>query len=409
MNATYSISAAGVEDFGLFPDYPESLAPPMPAQAVPQGKRTYNPFTVPGRSAAEPAPPVRVVPLPGGKEPPHKKSRWTERERTIRATPVEDYARKHYAKESRGHGVTPRTTKLCGDMFSHLSRWRGAVTLRQVNTELLHGFREYFNDLVPDELTAETANKHLRQLRSIGNHAAEMRLVRKIEFTKLNMFVEKELDPIVWEPFELAKILEAAKAVPGFVGDQAQHGYQIPAGIWWFAWVRAIAWAGCRMNALMLAERGEAYQNGVLWLKRGNQKQKRDQKIQLPPRSCAAIEDLLAAHDQARIFPWPFDKPKPGERSCWKTFFNHFQKYLLDPCGLVLPSGVKTRMFRRTAATRVDEMEGNPQELCDHKSRTTTENNYMPRSRRVRVTKQALLIPEPDAAVQTLLFQKEAG
>ena len=255
MNATYSISAAGVEDFGLFPDYPESLAPPPPARVAPQGKRTSNPFTVPGRSAAEPAPPVRVVPLPGGKEPPHKKSRWTERERTIRATPVEDYARKHYAKESRGHGVTPRTTKLCGDMFSHLSRWRGAVTLRQVNTELLHGFREYFNDLVPDELTAETANKHLRQLRSIGNHAAEMRLVRKIEFTKLNMFVEKELDPIVWEPFELAKILEAAKAVPGFVGDQAQYGYQIPAGIWWFAWVRAIAWAGCRMNALMLAER----------------------------------------------------------------------------------------------------------------------------------------------------------
>ena len=32
----------------------------------------------------------------------------------------------------------------------------------------------------------------------------------------------------------------------------------------------------------------------------------------------------------------------------------------------------------------------------------------MPRSRRVRVTKQALLIPEPDAAVQTSLFQKEA-
>ena len=56
-----------------------------------------------------------------------------------------------------------------------------------------------------------------------------------------------------------------------------------------------------------------------------------------------------------------------------------------------MPSGVKTRMFRRTAATQVDQMEGgNAQELCDHKSRSTTENNYMPRSRRVRVTKQAL-------------------
>ena len=142
---------------------------------------------------------------------------------------VADYSRKHYAKESRGHGVTSRTSKLCGDMFSHLSRWRGAVTLREVNTELLHGFRDYFNDLVPEELTAETANKHLRQLRAIGNHAHKMRLLRKIEFTKLNMFVEKELDPIVWEPHDVAAILQAAKAVPGFVGNQARDGYQIAA------------------------------------------------------------------------------------------------------------------------------------------------------------------------------------
>jgi integrase len=367
---------------------------------APKGKRTTNPFTVLGLSVAQPA--------PAGQGPPRKKSRWNERERTIRAMPLPEYARKHYAKESRGHGITPRTWKLCEDMFGHLSRWRGVVTLREVNTEFLHGFKEYFNDLVPDEMTAETANKHLRQLRSIGNHAAKMRLTRKIEFGKANLFPEKELDPAVWGADDLLKILRAAQAVNGFVGKQSRDGYQIPAGVWWFAWVRSIAWAGCRLNAMMLSERGD-FQNGVLFLKHDNQKQKRDQKIQLPPRSRTAIEDLLAAHDQPQIFPWPYDKPKPGDESCWKTFFNHFQKHLLDPCGLTLPSGVKTRMFRRTAATTVDEMGGNAQELCDHKNRSTTENNYMPRSRRVRVTKQALLIPEPDVAIQRTLFEREAG
>ena len=158
---------------------------------------------------------------------------------------------------------------------------------------------------------------------------------------------------------------------------------------------------------MMKAERGD-FQNGVFWLKRKNQKQKRDQKIELPRRSCAAIEDLLALHDQPRIFPWPFDAPKPGKRSTWKTFFKHFEKHLIKPAGLVLQSGVKTRQFRRTAATLIDDAGGNAQEHCDHSTSAVTRSAYIPHDR-VKVTRQSRLIPEPEAPLQLNLFQRDAS
>jgi integrase len=367
-------------------------------------------FTVPD---APPAKPDRAgAPKPASK-PKWRETRFAQRERHLRAMSVREYCERFYARESRGRGVAGSTKDNCLVMCNHLVAWRGGTTVRDVTTELLYGFRDWFLDRVQDpnkpedaeKISAYTANEYLRYLRAIGNHAAKQRLVRPIQFS--NFFPQSEPDATAWTPAEIGRILDAARQVPGFVGRQAKHGYQIPAAVWWFAWVRAIAWAGCRMNALMLSER-DAFQNGVLWLKRRNQKQKRDQRIELPPKSCAAIEDLLAIHDQAKIFPWPYDRPKPGKRSCWKAFFAHFDKHLLKPCGLKLPRGVKTRMFRRTAATLVDDAGGNAQELCDHRSRKTTETHYIPHDR-VRVTRQARLIPEPDAAVQLQLFQRGAG
>jgi hypothetical protein len=81
----------------------------------------------------------------------------------------------------------------------------------------------------------------------------------------------------------------------------------------------------------------------------------------------------------------------------------------LDPSGISLPAGIKTRMCRRTAATVVEESGGSGQRLCDHSSDRITKKHYIPRNR-VPVTRDALLIPE-DAppATQLDLFQREAS
>ena len=83
----------------------------------------------------------------------------------------------------------------------------------------------------------------------------------------------------------------------------------MPAGVWWLAWYLTMSRAGNRLTALMKAQRGD-YQHGVIWLRADNQKQDEDQRLALPDYCHGAIEDLLAAHDEPLLFPWPFDQPE---------------------------------------------------------------------------------------------------
>ena len=238
---------------------------------------------------------------------------------------------------------------------------------------------------------------------AIGNHAAEKdRLIKPLKFNKF--FPQQESEVKAWDPAdEYQRIGAAARAVSGFVGDMATDGFQVPAGVWWYAWWRVMGFVGNRITALMLASRGD-YENGVLWLRKEHQKHKRHQKFKLKDISRTAVEDLLHAHDDPRLFPWPYDPVKPGKKPNWKTLFKHFRQKLLDPCGITLPKGVATRQCRRSALTAIDDNGGNAQNAAGHRSRSTTEAHYIDRSH-TPVINDALLIPETDTGVQLELFQ----
>jgi integrase len=291
-------------------------------------------------------------------------------------------------------------------MFSHLARARGGVLVKELRIELMTELRKYFAGMIADgDQTAENANKNLRQLRALIGFAASEKgdkLVKPIKFTKF--FPEKKLKPTMWEPDQLATITAAARATAGDVGG-------IAASTWWTAWWLAISGIGCRVSALMLAGRDD-FKHGVLWLREEHQKQHEDQKFRLKPAAVAAIEDLLAAHDKPYLFPWPHDPGsyrETSEKTNWKTLFRHFEKRLLEPCGITLPKGVKTKMCRRSAATLATENGGSGQRLCGHKSKKTTEKHYMPPGRGIAVINDALLIPDGhcDPKEQLALFQKD--
>lgn len=361
----------------LFPDSPA----PSNTEARPPD---YNPVTAQDLGNDAKNPPDRA----------RKRQRFKPRERRLRDLEVSSYVRDHYITEK---GLADSTAGLVNDCLMHVTRSRGELRVKGLTLELLFDMRDYFLGLIADgDLKPATANKHLRQLRAIANHAATDRLVKPVLFRK--MFIVPKPNPEAWTADQYQKIEAASRVVTGSVG-------KVPAAIWWCAWWRTISRAGCRISAMMLAARGD-YRNGVLWLRAENQKQDEDQRIALPPRSCLAVEELLHAHDDARLFPWPFDHVRDGSKTNWKTLFNHFQKLLLDPCGITVPSGVKTRMCRRTAATVVQESGGSGQRLCGHKSASTTNTHYIPHDR-VPVTKDALLIPEADVGVQLNLFQKD--
>ena len=394
----YSVSVAGLDDWPgvrLVPAHQRqpSLLPidaAFPASGeTGSGKRTKQSVYQSGQPETEERP----------ARPRGKKQRFNERQTRLRNTElgayVDAYCTENALKLSSANEV--RST------LAHVSRMRGIVFVKGLGDELLLEFRDYLLGLIgEDEMVAATANKHLRNLRAIAGYAAVDSLVRPPRFKKF--LPTPKPRPYAWTPEQYGEIGKASRSVNGCVG-------KVAANIWWPAWWYTLSRAGCRLAVMMLAARHDydatAGEGGVIWLRAEHQKQDRDQRIALPPYVKPFLQDLLDAHDEPLLFPWPYDQPKDGERSCWKTLFKHFQQKLLDPCGIKLPKGVKTRMCRRTVATVVNELGGNATKVCGHSNPAITHKHYEDPSR-IAVTMDTLLMPaDKPATKQTTLFQTE--
>jgi integrase len=386
MDTTYSISAAGVEEFLLFPPCPEPPAPSDSGQRLPDQSSGY-----------------RARPVDRENEPTRtrvKKSHYTPREQALRGLQVREFIRDQYLPT---HRLKVSTLDDLNVLLGHLARCRGQTFVRELNDELLQSALDYFLTQIADgEMGAANANKNLRYLKSLANYAHLKKLVRR-PITFSDFLEEPRPEPRALTREEYWKIGQAARAVTGAVSG-------VPAPTWWYAWYLTMSRVGNRLTAMMYAERRH-YQHGVLHLIADNQKQDEDQRLQLPDYAQPAIEDLLAAHDQPRIFPWPFDKPKPGKRQNWKTLFSHFRAKLVKPAGIELKPGVLTRVFRQTVATMIDCAGGNATKQLGHSSPVITKKHYLDKSQ-TPVTTGALLIPQdqpppPPPGKQQTLFAKD--
>jgi integrase len=418
----YAVTVAGMDDWSgagpkqaslplPFPDAPApTLRPDRTPDSIsgvrlgptngPDGRRQTAQLDTP--SAVRKAPDVAPV-RTGRTTAPLPRRRFTAREQRLRAMNAGQYAQTLFVTD-RPKAMKPSSVGQVSDMLSHLVRAKAGVAVKDLGDELLYEFRDYWLEMVGSgDSAAATANKHIRQLRAVCNHAAEARLVKRIRFNRF--LPEKEPQPFPLDDRQRAAIERRCRELDGDVCG-------VSAAVWWFAWWRTIGYAGCRVSAMMLARRGDV-QNGVLWLRKENQKQGKHQKIALPRLSTAAVQLLLESHDRPMLFPWPFDQAsytaaERGEKTNWNVLYKHFRKKLLTPCGIVLPKGILTRIGRRTAATLANDNGGSGQHLCGHSSPKTT-RHYVPDDH-VPITRDALCIPEPaEPAIQLALFQKEAG
>ena len=322
----------------------------------------------------------------------------------LRALAVRDFCKKHYLPE-RNHDAKGPTAELATSLVDRLEESAGRdLLVKELAILELRRFRAWLAKRVAaGTLRPATANRHLRQLRAIWNHAARWQWAesgRKWRAIKrpppMEFFPEQEPDVDAWTPEEEASIERQARLQKGLVGG-------VPADVFWTAWALVMGKIGCRITAMMSAKRSDYDPlHKALLLRRENQKQKKDQRIALPPRAAAAVERLLAAHEHERIFGcWPFDPPvKATGRPKWKVLAKHFEQRLVIPAGLSLAKGVKTRQFRRSAATICEENGGNAQELLGHSSRATTER-YKDRKRRP-ICRQSLCIPDGGQPQRTL-------
>ena len=335
----------------------------------------------------------------------HKKKPPLDPERNrLRAMTLRAFCRECYWP-GKNHSPTGPTAELSTDTLNRLRDCFGReLAVGELKYGALRAFRQWLGEKIAAGMSPATANRHLRQLRAIWNFAARPRWTNeglRWRPTKppppMEFFREPETDVDAWTPDQLALIESRARSLTGMVGN-------VPARVFWPAWALVQQKIGCRITAMMLTRRGD-YDSAAkaLLLRRENQKQKKDQRIALPARTAAAIEELLAAHDGELIFGcWPFDPPNRSTgRHHWPVLSSHFERLLVTPIGLKLEKGVKTRQFRRSAATIVEENGGNAQELLGHANRKTTER-YKDR-KRGPICRQSLLIPD-GAPAQRMLF-----
>jgi integrase len=322
-----------------------------------------------------------------------------------RALTLKTFVQEKYLTERR-HPPQGPTATLAMASIDQLSKAIGREPLlRDLCYPTLETFRTFLQARIAAGLSPATANLHLRQLRAIWNHAARWqrtaggRKWRAVRPAEMTFFAEAEPDVVAWTAAELDAIEQQARTLTGAVGKE-----KVPADVFWTAWVLVLRSLGCRITAMMLCERQDYDPTcRALLLRRENQKQHQDQRIALPPRAAAAVERLLQCHGSGRIFGcWPFEPPDKGTgRPKWRVLVKHFSRRLVVPAGLKLPRGVKTRQFRRTAATILEEHGGNAQELLGHADRKTTER-YKDRRRRP-ICRQSLLMPEA-ASPQKRIF-----
>lgn len=315
-----------------------------------------------------------------GRRPPKR----TPDQRRMRAMTLEAFCRDVYAPAK---SLRPGSRALALGAVAKLRKCLGRdARVGEGRSRLVDRFRDWLaGQVTAGAMAGTTANCHLRYLRAIINYAAKRRAVKRLP--TLEFLPEPESEVEAWAPEDLARIEAQTRTFTGSVG-------QVPAAIWWTAWALVISRIGCRVGAMMAATR-EDYSRGVLLLRAEHQKQKRDQRLALPPRAAAAVERLLESHQEAILFPWPHDPHRPDEKRNFKTLFAHFRKRILGPCGLTLPRGVRTRQFRRTVATLLDDVNGDARKQLGHASERTTKR-YKDR-RKTPVCTEALLIPDTSA------------
>ncbi len=325
--------------------------------------------------------------VPGGNDTKH-----TKKARRLKGILLRQWVSEVYLPAYR-HRPLGATASLIGDCLTKLEASLGRpATLFDCRVTSVDRFRQWLaGEAQGGRIRPATANKHLRHLRAVVNFAAKKRLAKRLPAIE---FLEENLSEVTaWTPEEVRRLKEQARQLSGTVAG-------VPAAIWWSAWLEVLSSIGSRITATMLARRAD-YSKGTLLLRRENQKQKKDQRLALPPRAAVAVERLLASHQDDRIFPWPHDPGWPGRPRKWKCLMAHFQRLLVAPAGLALPKGVKSRQFRRTVATLVDERQGDAQKLLGHSSPRITER-YKDR-RRMPVCREALRLAE-SAETQLELF-----
>lgn len=210
-----------------------------------------------------------------------------------------------------------------------------------------------------------TRNKELTELKAMWRLAAQRGLLTT--WPDVQDEPEPERDPIAWTAEEVHRLLAAAEAMPGMIGDAPQRA-------WWPALIRLTLDTAERVGCVRQA-RWDWLQSEWLCVPAEARKGKtRDRRYRLSTPTVAALERLREHARGAEIFAWPY-----AETYLWTLY-----RRVVARAGL--PTGRKYQLhaLRKTTASAIYAAGMDPQEALDHSDRRTTAKYIDPRFSRTR-------------------------
>lgn len=260
--------------------------------------------------------------------------------------------------EKRLRGCSARTVTLYRHSIEAFERTVGQpATIDDLTDDNLY---RHMHDRVDAGLSRATANKDHAQITAIWRWASQSKLVST--WPSVRKLQEPERIPLGWTPDELDRIFDSIDRHPGKV-------FGAPASLWWRCLISVLIDTGERIGPMRSIKRECLQGEHLLVSAELRKKNTRDKLYKLSPETIISLRQLLKLHNQPVIFPW--------DRS--ETYIYYSYNLILKRAMLSHDARSKFHRIRRSVASAIKSLGGDPTAALDHASPRTTRRYIDPR------------------------------
>lgn len=232
----------------------------------------------------------------------------------------------------------------------------------------------FFAHMLESGMTATTVNSYSGKLFAVWRLASRKREVAT--WPTMGKLREPKRAPKAWQLEEFSRLLESCRAERGQVAG-------IAADKWWYALSLVLYFTGGRIGAVLKVRWDSVdLERGRFVLEAENAKTLTEQRFELPARAVDALR-AIAYPPRDVVFPWV---KSPG--LMWDEY-----SAILRRAGLPTDGKSKFHKIRRTSASHLKSVGGDPTSHLGHDSARTTAA-YLDQEI-VGITTQCHLLPDP--------------
>ena len=255
-------------------------------------------------------------------------------------------------------GVTDSTREKYRISLSHFARFLGhSPTVEDLDDDIVSSFPHW---LVKQGLAPETANSYQSKIAALWDYLGRKR--KAPDRPAITSVRAPRKKPVGWNHEELSRLFRACGEVPGLICD-------IPARLWWVAIHEVARETGERIGAILKLRWDDFDPETRILTRRAETRKGRteDMVSRLSIETTATLA-LIRYPERDLIFPW-----EKHRSSIWNNYNS-----ILRSAGLPMDRKRKFHCIRKTSASEVASLGGDPQRFLGHFDQATTRSYLVP-------------------------------